>query len=431
MTYISSASPGIARRSLACFVALALAIPAALPGQEAIVQTLRVSTDFSGGAADVSRIDATQGEIDLSPPVAEGRGWPCWWYVRIDGLTPGQKLSVKVTAAKQPYREGALLAGDWSLPERAAISEDDVLWTQTPPGKRLDRNSARYEFEAPAETVWLAWGPPFLPSHAEELLSRAQKRLPEAERFVLAKTREGRDVPGIRFGGGTAEEPAKYGLWVQARQHAWESGSSWVGAGFLEWATSDDPAAGELRRVATIWFVPIMDVDSVAGGLGGKDAIPRDHNRDWTDMPRYPEVAAAQRKIVELNDAGRLDFYLDLHNPGANDRLPFFFGPHDLAALSPIEQRNYADWIAVAAGSISGPLELQPQYKIASYIKTDEERRRMSSNWVRDRAAPHVVSTTLETAWNHPASTQEGYRTVGRQLGEALAKYLALDPRRE
>ncbi|HEV7282723.1 MAG TPA: M14 family zinc carboxypeptidase [Pirellulaceae bacterium] len=418
-------------RILGCVPFVAICFAAALVGQEPNVAALRVTTDFPGGAADISRVDATQGEIDLSPPVAEGRGWPCWWYVRIDGLTPGQKLSVKVSAAKQPYREGALLAGDWSLPERAAISEDDAVWTQTPPGKRLDRNSALYQFEAPAETIWLAWGPPCLPSHAEELLACAQKRLPQAERFVLAKTLEGRDVTGIRFGGGSPEAPAKYGIWVQARQHAWESGSSWVGAGFLEWATSDDPAAAELRRVATIHFVPIMDVDSVAGGLGGKEATPRDHNRDWIDMPRYPEVAAAQRKIVELNEAGKLDLYLDLHNPGASNKKPYFYGPHDLDSLSNIEQRNYADWIAVAAGAISGPLPLQPRYEIASYIKTDEERRRMSSNWVRDRAAPHVISTTLETAWNTPHSTQEGYRTVGRQLGEALAKYLALDPRRE
>lgn len=413
------------------FVAASLFVAFGFVVGQQPVSTLRVSTDFPGGAADVSLIDAAKGEIQLSPPVVEDRGWPCWWYVRIEGLTPGQNLAVKVSAAKQPYREGALLVGDWSLPERAAISVDNVVWTQTPSGKRLDRNSALYEFEAPAETIWLAWGPPFLPSHAEDLLARAAERLPEAERFVLAKTREGRDVPGIRFGGAAADAPAKYGLWVQARQHAWESGSSWVGAGFLDWATSDDPAAVELRRVATIHFVPIMDVDSVAEGLGGKEATPRDHNRDWTDMPRYPEVAAAQREIVKLNDAGKLDFYLDLHNPGASNKEPYFYGPHDLESLSAIEQRNYADWIAVAAGSIDGPLAVQPQYEIASYVKTAEERARMSSNWVRDRAAPHVVSTTLETAWNTPHSTQEGYRTVGRQLGEALAKYFALDPRRE
>ena len=349
---------------------------------------------------------------------------------RVDGASPGQKIALTVSAAKAPFRQGDVLAGDWSLPDRAAISVDDVVWTQTPAGERIDRNTAVYRFEAPAEAFWLAWGPPFLPSHAEDVLARAAERLPDAERFVLAKTLEGRDVPGIRFGGGTPDQPAKYGVWIQARQHAWESGSSWVGAGFLDWATSDDPGAVELRRIATIHFVPIMDVDSVAGGHGGKEAEPRDHNRDWSESPRYPEVAAAQKRLLELNDAGKLDLYVDLHNPGASNKKPYFYGPHDLDSLPAIQQRNYADWIAFAAGAIDGPLPVQPTYEIASYIKTDEERRRMSSNWVRDHAAPHVVSATLETAWNTPHSGQEGYKTVGAQLGEAIAKYLAQGPRR-
>ena len=65
---------------------------------------------------------------------------------------------------------------------------------------------------------------------------------------MLAKTREGRPVYGIKLGGGDEDQPAPLGVWVQARQHAWEAGGSWVSRGFVEWSASDGPAAVELRR---------------------------------------------------------------------------------------------------------------------------------------------------------------------------------------
>ena len=37
---------------------------------------------------------------------------------------------------------------------------------------------------------------------------------------------------------------------------------------------------------AEIVLVPIMDIDNAATGNGGKDALPQDHNRDWSDQPR-------------------------------------------------------------------------------------------------------------------------------------------------
>ena len=80
-----------------------------------------------------------------------------------------------------------------------------------------------------------------------------------------------------------------------------------MGRGFIAWAASDDPAAAELRKIATIHFIPIMDIDNVAIGAGGKDAIPRDHNRDWSDEPAYPEVAAAQAKIQVIDRARRFE----------------------------------------------------------------------------------------------------------------------------
>lgn len=383
-------------------------------------EELSVSTDFPGGSAQVRRIDPERAEIEISPAVHPDRGWPCWWYFRVDGAEAGQQMKVIVVPSEQPFREAQRLPAAWALPQRAAVSDDDQNWLHTELG---DVNEFRgvYTFPAPAERFWIAWGPPFLPAHAEALLSRAQEQLSEAERFVLAETRGGRPVLGLRIGGGDKPQA----IWVQARQHAWETGGSWVGQGFLEWIVSDAPSAVALRERTEITFLPIMDVDNVTEGAGGKEAVPRDHNRDWSDAPVYPEVAAAQRELLARIEAGRLRVYLDLHNPGPGDQQPFFFGPFGYEQLSPPQRRAYDRFLELAIAHIRDPLPILPQYRFATYVKTEEERGRMSAEWVRRRGGEGIVAMTLETAWNTPHSTQTGYQEVGRGLAETVAAFLA------
>ena len=49
--------------------------------------------------------------------------------------------------------------------------------------------------------------------------------------------------------------------------------------------------------------------------------------------------------------------------------------------------------------------------------------QKISKNWVSQHVRGEHVAVTLETSWNTEHSTAEGYMTVGRQLGEAMADY--------
>jgi hypothetical protein len=72
---------------------------------------------------------------------------------------------------------------------------------------------------------------------------------------------------------------------------------------------------------------------------------------------------------------------------------------------------------------LNGPLARadRPRTSGATY---DPLWKQMSKNWVAAHAPPHAVAVTLETAWNTEHSTTEGYRRVGEQLGQAIAKFL-------
>ncbi len=284
--------------------------------QRSCFAQLEVSTDFAGGSAVIVSVDTPSQSAHIQPEVHRDRGWPCWWYCRLDGLSVGKPVQVTVSANRAPFRSQEVLNHTWLLPDRAAISGDNITWKHSSQADKHD-GSATYTFHADSETMWIAWGPPFLPTHAEALLRKIAAAVPDAKVFQLARTRGDRPVYGIRFGTPPAGSAKSSAIWIQARQHAWEAGSSWVAQGFLNWAASDDPIAVGLRNRTTICVVPIMDVDSVAGG---KASVPRDHNRDWDDQPVYPEVRAAQAQIKQLHNSGRFDLFVDLHNPGPGDR---------------------------------------------------------------------------------------------------------------
>ncbi|MEQ1749302.1 MAG: M14-type cytosolic carboxypeptidase [Prosthecobacter sp.] len=384
----------------------------------------RVLTDFDGGNAEVVKLDQVTRTLRIMPELHEGRGWPCWWFFKLEGLTAGEEFTLEVQAQTKPFREKTVLAAAWCQPKQAWISVDGTTWKPSAKGTVSADKVISYTIKAEAATMSFAWGPPFVPADAEKLLTDIAAKLPESKRFELARTRDSRPVNGIRIG----DENATHHVWVGSRQHAWEAGGSQVGRGFITWYASDEAAA--LRAKTCLNYIPIMDVDNVTLGAGGKEAVPRDHNRDWAAEPIYPEVAAAQKMIRDIHAKSGLDVFIDLHNPGANDPI-FFFGPFAFERMTGIQQRNYQRWIDLAAANIIEPMPVQPKYRFATYVTTDEERGRMSSGWVRANTGDSTISVTLETGWNSPLMSVAGYRKVGAGLGRTLEAYIGENPRRE
>lgn len=384
----------------------------------------RVINDFEGGNAEVVQLDQDAKVLHIMPELRDRRGWPCWWSFKLEGLTVGEQFTLKVQAQSKPFRENLVLAAAWCQPRHAWVSADGASWEPSAKGALGADKVMSYTIKATATQMRVAWGPPFLPSDSGKLLAEIAAKLPEAKRFELAKTRGGRAVQGIRIG----NENASHQVWISARQHAWEAGGSLVGCGFIRWYASDE--ALTLRASTCVYFIPIMDVDNTAIGAGGKEAVPRDHNRDWTSDPFYPEVASAQRMIRNIQEKHGLDVFIDLHNPGADDPV-FFFGPFAFERMTGIQQRNYQRWIDLASASMTEPFKVQPAYRFATYVKTDEERGRMSSGWVRANAGKFTISVTLETGWNSPLMSVGGYGKTGAGLGRTLAAYLSEDPRRQ
>lgn len=383
------------------------------PVNSLVAGDLTVDGDFSAGSAKVLEIDQEKRLVRIEPEANPQRGWECWWYFQVSGIKPGETITLDVGNAP------------WATPDRAAFSTDNVTWQQTPVGKREGKRIV-YQQKVDGETCWFAWGPPFRIEDAQRLVDESAKNSPYATAFELCQTRAGRPVPALRVKEEGVPDDQRKGIWIQARQHAWESGSSWVCHGFVTWLLSDDPRAATLRQKSLITIVPVMDIDNVAIGAGGKNQAPQDHNRDWSEEPHWNSVKVAQQQILEQDKAGRFDLFIDLHNPGANDKNPYFYTT-TAEYLSDDGKRNLAQFLATAQLEITGPLAFKGETR-ESGPSYDKNWTKISKNWVTKNTADGVVAVTLETAWNNPSSNQLGYQTVGQQLGMAIERYFRTMP---
>lgn len=394
---------------------------------------LTVEADFEGGSVRQVETDAASQTVRFMPGGDPARGWACWWQFRVSGLQAGKELTLELSASDLPMPQsnglpsGKPLSGSWAMPERAAYSVDGQTWLQTGPGRK-EEDRIVYTLKTDAPTLLVAWGPPYTPKQAAAMVTRLDKAHAAAFENELCKSRGGRAVPMLRVMEGDVAKGSRYGVWVQARQHAWESGASWVCEGFSEWLVGGSPEAAWVRQHAEIFIVPIMDVDNTATGNGGKEALPQDHNRDWTEKPNWNEVAAAQRHIKSLASEERMDVFMDLHNPAPRDLKAFFYaGPDDM--LADRARENWSLFLKLAHEKISPvmPMLDAPRITGASYHPL---WRQISRNWVQLNGNAHTVSACLETPWNTERSHVEGYKAVGAALGATLHSYLQAQPKR-
>ncbi|QDT17942.1 M14 family zinc carboxypeptidase [Alienimonas californiensis] len=388
-----------------------------------------VDADFEGASVRVLAIDEEARRVDFTPGGDPTRGWPCWWSFRLAGLTPGEPITLRLRGSDAVVGTAKPLAASWAMPTRATYSDDGAIWRHTEAGRR-EGEWMIYSVTPEGDSVQVAWGPPYTPTDAANWVRAMGERSPHATATELCQSGEGRAVPMLHVREGDLPNERRFGVWVQARQHAWESGSSWVAQGFGEWLLSDDADAAWLRRHAEVFLVPVMDVDNVATGNGGKNALPHDHNRDWSDNARWKEVIAARRKIAGLIREERMDVFLDLHNPGPGDQTFFYVLPAEYLQAPAVDLRD--QFVERTYARLQRPGAAIPASGKTKATGPDYHPlwRQMSATWVNLHGNPHTVSLCLETAWNTPGSTTVGYRAVGADLAAAAAAYLRERPAR-
>ena len=164
------------------------------------------------------------------------------------------------------------------------------------------------------------------------------RRNPAAREQIIGKSVEGRNLLLWTIG----DAAAKLNVWLMFRQHAWESGSSWVGDAAVR-ALLDDPRLRERVR----WHIlPLADPDGVAHGGVRFNRHGFDLNRNWdvTDPVRMPEIAAQRKGHLDWRAAGNsIDFFLSIHNTETNEYLEGPAGALADSIFDALKQRTTFD----------------------------------------------------------------------------------------
>lgn len=384
-------------------------------GQDKSAEDWTVRQDFPGAGGVIDKLDRNGRKIHFRPHHEQGGGWgQVWWYFKVEGLTPGDVITLEL-AQDIPPGEG--------IAPQAYFSKDRQHWEMTERGEKMMVNGAQvvvYKQVVTARTLWFAYNIPYLADQYKELVQRVKKQRKEAEVVELCRTRGGRSVPLIQIGRRTGTRRPH--VWLQARAHAFESGSSWVLHELTVWLLSDDPEAKRLRSAATFTILPVIDVDGVEEGRTGKNHPPHDHNRDWQDVPpHWQEVAAIKGQLEKLINDGSLALFIDIHGP-ANQSHPYFICPSDPFLSKEQKEKQMAFLETLGARQMTK--EAQKTQSMNQFHYTLRESNPLTApGWAINHTTPEVIALTLEVNMNTPLSTREGYREQGVTLGRGIARY--------
>ena len=290
-----------------------------------LLLAITVTADFEAG--NIGRVDPL-GESHLQVRVngesdQDGRNHqPSWFYFRLDGVK-GRTVTVDISGLEGEYNyrrhDGSGLRN--TLP---AYSFDDRTWRTVDSSEWLaDPSRIRIRIDAGAsDRVWIARQPPYTLSRLEQLLDELQG--PHLERETISRTPEGRPLELLTITGSAAPGAEKKTVWLMARQHSWESGTSWALEGALRFLLSDDAEAADLRRKVVFQIFPMPDPDGVARGGVRFNQYGYDINRNWdtADPHKTPEIFAMRSRMRAWLDSGRsIDLFLTLHNTEGVDYL--------------------------------------------------------------------------------------------------------------
>lgn len=195
-----------------------------------------------------------------------------------------------------------------------AISPDGREWrpasTEALPGNRV-----RLTVTMPGPELYVARVEPYRLSDLDRLLDSIRTH-PRVRIEPVGRTAGGRELEIVRVG--NASSP--YRVFVRARAHPWEAGSSWVAQGLIERLLDGTPESQAFLNQYVAYILPMANKDGVARGMTRFNLRGKDLNRNWdapADAALAPENAALERWLERMIAEGlRPHLALELHNDG-------------------------------------------------------------------------------------------------------------------
>lgn len=284
-----------------------------------VLAAILVTAGFEGGsvgkveeAGPRHLICAVKGQADQNGRNRQAN----WYYFRLDGLPRGEEIRIDFTDLVGEYN---FKAGSHAVTRntRPVFSYDQKTWTHfTDEQASWDEKEIRLtiRFRPERGRMWIAHMEPYTGVELRRLMALLHPHLTVG---AAGRTVRGKEIPLLTITDPAVAEGAKRVIWLMARQHAWEAGTSWVADGAVRWLLSDAAEAVRLRKAAVWAVIPVFDVDGVAEGAVRFNVNGFDNNRNWdtAEAGQMPEIFTARKLLL----ASRMDVFLAMHNTESAD----------------------------------------------------------------------------------------------------------------
>lgn len=342
-----------------------------------------IDQDFAGG--NIIVVKTEENKAFLRPDMRGTNGEWFYFNFRVRGAA-GKEITFDV-------------GGNYVSPFGVSISHDGVHYAFYPEKMRFTDKQFSYAFSADENETYFAFSMPY---QTERFYGFVKKL--NIETRVLCVSEGGREVPYIRMGNGDKC------IVLSCRQHCCESVASYVLEGMLEKLKNADFLAEYC-----VYILPFSDIDGVENGDQGKNRVPHDHNRDYTNRPIYNVI----RSWLSLLDDKDVRIFIDLHNPylygGENDYLSFV----------------YSKDIDTALDRFSAIFEKKTQGTYFPHEAKYDVRLNMLYNKPTTSAKDYFchrgaeIATTLETPYfGLKLPEEKAFIDIGKYLVETIGEYL-------
>jgi hypothetical protein len=281
----------------------------------------------SAAMGDIDRLGENEFRFHvIGQQDSRGRNRQATWFLfRMDNVA-GRELTLHFTDFKGEYND---LPGNSPVGAnyRPWFSEDNAHWQHV---TAIEWDKAKDEvtikLRPKNDTVWVAHVPPYPLTRLLRLLEEID-RSPHARVETIGRTVEGRDLHLVTVTNLAVPDAQKKVVWLQARQHPWETGTSYITEGALRFVTSDDPAAKKLRDETIFKFTPMMNPDGVARGDVRFNVLGYDTNRQWDKvdlrdkqwLQKMPEIWYVKTAIFAQQARQPINVMVNLHTNENNE----------------------------------------------------------------------------------------------------------------
>ncbi len=281
-------------------------------------------TDFEAGSlGDVQQLSAhhwqcaVAGETDADHRNRQAS----WYYFRVEGARDST-LTIDLTdlVGEYNYQPGAHAITAQTRPVISYdnrnwrhLSDQEVSWDE-------EKVILRLHLKPRKDTFWIAHQPPYTTAQLKQLLAQYQEE-PYMKIQSMGESAAGESLVLLTLTNTAIPLEQKKVVWLMARQHAWESTTSWVVEAAIRYLM-DTTAGRALLDKIVFQVMPMGDPDGVARGGVRFNTFGHDLNRNW-DLVRpaeMPEIQAQKQAMLDwLSQGHPMDLFLTLHNTESAD----------------------------------------------------------------------------------------------------------------